>query len=249
MIAQIYEIQDPSEAQKCIEVGVEHIGSVLLSIDAWKVASIKNVVQLCRESGVKSSIIPLFLEKEAVYRVGDYYQPDILHFCENLVGKNGELEDLEGAAELQFAVKTRFPEIALMRSIPVPVIGSGKNTPWKKIVEVLTDVSDIFLIDTWVGAEPVNGFIGITGETADWNISAEIVKESKIPVILAGGLSPENVYKALLKVRPYGADSCTQTNMVDGEGNPVRFKKDIEKVKKFVREIRRAEQALLSTSG
>ena len=31
MIIQIYEIQTPSEAERCIELGVDHIGSVILS--------------------------------------------------------------------------------------------------------------------------------------------------------------------------------------------------------------------------
>ncbi|SPD75265.1 hypothetical protein PITCH_A500008 [uncultured Desulfobacterium sp.] len=41
MIVQIYEIQTPSEALKCIEMGVDHIGSVLLSGAEWQVPSIK----------------------------------------------------------------------------------------------------------------------------------------------------------------------------------------------------------------
>ena len=89
--------------------------------------------------------------------------------------------------------------------------------------------------------EPIQGFIGITGRPCDWRIARELVLQSKIPVILAGGLSPENVREALVKVGPAGADSCTQTNKRDKEGNPMRFKKDFERVKKFVQEVRRAE--------
>jgi phosphoribosylanthranilate isomerase len=58
---------------------------------------------------------------------------------------------------------------------------------------------------------------------------------------LAGGLSPENVYDALIEVRPAGADSCTKTNKEDKKGNPIRFKKDFDKIKRFVEEVRRCE--------
>ena len=58
-----------------------------------------------------------------------------------------------------------------------------------------------------------------------------------IGVILAGGLSPGNVFDALWKVRPAGADSCTHTNRVDGAGHPVRFQKDFDKVRSFVQGI------------
>jgi phosphoribosylanthranilate isomerase len=72
-------------------------------------------------------------------------------------------------------------------------------------------------------------------------MARELVLQSEIPVILAGGLSPGNVYEAVLDVLPAGADSCTQTNRVDEAGTPIRFQKDFEKVKEFVREIRNAE--------
>jgi phosphoribosylanthranilate isomerase len=36
MIVQIYEIQDPWQAERCIELGVDHIGSVLLSQNQWR---------------------------------------------------------------------------------------------------------------------------------------------------------------------------------------------------------------------
>ncbi len=42
MITQIYEIQTPKEAAQCIELGVDHIGSVLLSQEEWKQPLIKD---------------------------------------------------------------------------------------------------------------------------------------------------------------------------------------------------------------
>jgi phosphoribosylanthranilate isomerase len=63
-------------------------------------------------------------------------------------------------------------------------------------------------------------------------------------VILAGGLAPGNVYDGILDVRPAGVDSCTRTNVVDSGGQSVRFKKDLEKVKQFVDETRRAESVI-----
>lgn len=95
-----------------------------------------------------------------------------------------------------------------------------------------------------MGKEPVEGYIGITGRTLDWDIASQLVKNTELPVILAGGLSPDNVYEAVVKVVPAGADSCTGTNMTDESGRPVRFRKDFHKVKRFISEIRRAEEAL-----
>ncbi len=50
---------------------------------------------------------------------------------------------------------------------------------------------------------------GGTGKTIDWNLAAEIVRESPLPVILAGGLTPENVAEAIRIVKPYAVDVCS----------------------------------------
>ncbi|WP_332448872.1 phosphoribosylanthranilate isomerase [Methanoculleus sp.] len=74
--------------------------------------------------------------------------------------------------------------------------------------------------------------IGGTGIPHDWSISATIVANSAIPVILAGGLTPENVREAIRKVRPYGVDVHTGVKK-DGVRNP-------ERTLSFAREARDA---------
>ncbi len=240
MIVQIYEVQKPEEAEKCAELGVDHVGSVIISGEEWRNAELKDVVKVCKDSGVKSSLIPLYNEEDLIYKTLDYYEPDLIHFCDSLTDIRGNKIDLEPIKEFQFRLKEKFPEISITRSIPVPAKGIKSDLPSVEIAEELEGVSDYFLIDTWLGKEPVEGFVGITGITADWDIARSVVRNAKIPVILAGGLSPENVYDAILKVKPAGVDSCTRTNAVDKSGNPVRFKKDFEKVAEFVKQARKA---------
>jgi phosphoribosylanthranilate isomerase len=48
--------------------------------------------------------------------------------------------------------------------------------------------------------------VGGTGLVHDWSISAKIVAASAIPVILAGGLTPANVKKAIAQVKPWAVD-------------------------------------------
>ena len=45
-----------------------------------------------------------------------------------------------------------------------------------------------------------------TGETGDWERARKVVASSRVPVILAGGLTPENVANAVDTVRPFGVD-------------------------------------------
>ena len=90
-------------------------------------------------------------------------------------------------------------------------------------------------------AQPVAGYVGITGEVCDWELARALVEASPIPVILAGGISPENVFDAIGRVRPAGIDSCMQTNARDALGKPIRFRKDRDRVRRLLDEVRRAE--------
>lgn len=51
--------------------------------------------------------------------------------------------------------------------------------------------------------------LGGTGRIHNWEISKEIVKKAKIPVFLAGGLTPKNALRAIKEVNPYGLDLCS----------------------------------------
>jgi phosphoribosylanthranilate isomerase len=241
---QIYEIQDPREAEASIELGVDRIGSVILSEDDWKVPPIKEAILVSKAARVKHSLIPLFNGKEVLLRAVGYYQPDIIHFCESLTYGDGGMMPCEALIELQRHVSEQFPEIEVMRSVPIAPSKSNKKIPTLEIAKRFENASDCFLTDTCIGTEPVEGYIGITGHTCDWTIARKLVKSSTIPVVLAGGLSPENVYEGVMAVKPFGVDSCTRTNLEDSRGKIVRFKKDFEKVKAFVAEVRRAQEDL-----
>jgi phosphoribosylanthranilate isomerase len=244
MIVQIYEIQSPAEAETCIELGVDHVGSILPSREEWHAPALIEVIRLSKASGAKNSLIPLFKDLETLFRALDCYAPDYLHLCDSLTDRSGRELDLGPAIRLQGEVKHRFPEVRIMRSIPVPRKGEVRELPCLRLARRLEPFSDLFLTDTWTGEAPVEGYIGITGERADPALARQLVCQSDIPVILAGGLSPENVYAALMEVGPAGADSCTLTNQVDAGGNPVRFRKDFDRVGRFVAEVRRAERAM-----
>jgi phosphoribosylanthranilate isomerase len=241
MIVQIYEIQTIQEAERCIGLGVDHIGSIIVSQSAWRNPGLREVVQLCRGTHARSSLIPLFSDPTTLFRALDYYQPHFVHFCDSLTDPHGKAKPMEPFIRAQTSVKERFPEVFIMRSIPIPSPDTHKGFPTMEMAEALEPCSDWFLTDTWMGEAPVEGFIGITGERLDWDVAAELTQKTARPVILAGGLSPENVTDGILKVLPAGADSCTRTNNLDPEGRPVRFSKDFDKVARFVEGVRRAE--------
>ncbi|MCP4112268.1 MAG: hypothetical protein GY749_43215 [Desulfobacteraceae bacterium] len=242
IIVQIYEIQTPYEAEMVIELGVDHIGSVILSEETWKVPQIRETISLAESTDSLTSLIPLLGNPDNIFRSLDYYRPDIIHFCEALANRENVFKECEELKRFQEDVKKRFPEISIMRSVPIAPPGKGDAFPSIEAAKIFEPASDYFLTDTLLVNEsklasddqPVIGFVGITGQTCDWDVAAKLVESSSIPVILAGGISSDNVSDSILHVRPAGVDSCTATNAVDPEGRPIRFKKDPEKVRFFV---------------
>jgi phosphoribosylanthranilate isomerase len=137
--------------------------------------------------------------------------PDILH-----LGTVPEALGPEAVASL----RTRFPDVKLMRTIPVIDEGS------LLLARQYDGLADYLLLDTY---QPGDTQVGATGAPHDWNLSRRIVGSVRTPVILAGGLGPRNVAKAIRAVGPAGVDSKTHT---DRDGGPL---KDIEQVRAFVR--------------
>lgn len=78
---------------------------------------------------------------------------------------------------------------------------------------------DGFITDTF---DPVSGASGATGKTHDWDISRRLVELSPRPVILAGGLTPGNVGRAIAAVRPAGVDAHTGVEDEHGRKDPRR---------------------------
>jgi len=81
-----------------------------------------------------------------------------------------------------------------------------------------------FLVDA-----AVKGIYGGSGVTADWQGAAELAKE--YPLLLAGGLTPENVAGALRQVRPWGVDVASGVEFAPGEKDPGKIKAFVKAVK------------------
>src|SRR5262245_57603650 len=124
--------------------------------------------------------------------------------------------------ELQ-RLKTLDPSLTVIKSL---VVGMYDDKVLEAMVSDLSPFVDAFITDTF---DPKTGASGATGKAHDWRISRRLVEISDGPVILAGGLTPENVKEAILEVRPAGVDSHTGVEASTG-------RKSREKVQRFLSE-------------
>ena len=212
MLVQIYEVQTPEEAVALARLGVDHIGLLVGDCVFPRELSIAhtNGIFAAVPADKKRVALSLSADLEELGRVVAETRPDIIQL-------QAAIDDFSVAMTRR--LKTRFPQIPIMRAIPVvdeasiEVAGSYRG------------VADFLLLDSW---DPATGQFGALGRTHDWSLSRRIVDDVGTPVILAGGLGPENVAAAIAAVRPAGVDSKTRTDRLDGSG------KDLAKVEAFV---------------
>jgi len=75
---------------------------------------------------------------------------------------------------------------------------------------------DFHLLDT-----RVEGLAGGTGQTFDWALTRE--RRSRVPLVLSGGLTPENVAGAVEAVRPFGVDVASGVEAQPGVKDPAKL--------------------------
>ncbi len=215
MKTQIYTMQSVDEAMAVIAQGVDNVGITPSNIGLpgeVDYATARAIVEAVGDSAVtvalsvESSLDSIEIMIQAVC-------PDILHLCglENTILPEGVL-----------ALRERLPDLPIMQAVSVSGSGSLDTAL------AYEEVADYLILDT---QSPEIAGIGASGETHDWKISRKLVQQVKIPVILAGGLSPENVAEAIRIVQPWGVDSLTHTNRLLPDGS---FRKDLERVRQFV---------------
>ena len=99
---------------------------------------------------------------------------------------------------------------------------------------------DEILLDSGQPDSPER-ILGGTGNVHDWSISAEIIQRVPVPVLLAGGLGPDNVADAIRAVQPWGVDICSRLRP--------RARLDESLLAAFVGAVRGATASLATTSA
>jgi phosphoribosylanthranilate isomerase len=211
MLTQIYEVSTPEEARSISEIGVDHIGVLVGEGEFPRELPLRAAAEIAAAVVPPSKSSALFLTAD-ISLIEEWalrLQPAIVH-----LGAAPELLSPSDAATL----KQSLPKMLLMRSIPI--LGQDSIT----IARSYDALVDFLLLDSHREADRQIGALGITH---DWSISRRIVELCRTPVILAGGLGPDNVAKAIRTVQPAGVDSKTKT---DRDGT---HQKDIDRVRRF----------------
>jgi phosphoribosylanthranilate isomerase len=90
--------------------------------------------------------------------------------------------------------------------------------------------TDFHMLDAYVPSRP-----GGTGESFNWELAR--LHRGPMPAVLSGGLTPDNVGRAIEVARPFGVDSASGTEVEPGRKDPARLKA-------FFRAVEAADQRL-----
>jgi phosphoribosylanthranilate isomerase len=222
MLTQIYEVSTPEAAEAISAIGVDHVGILVGTGEFPREQPLAEAKRIAAGLRRPSKLSALFLSSDPAWIIetAKALGPDIIH-----LGAAPEL--LPPAAVAQ--IRAQLPGLPIMRSIPVVDAQSIA------VAAAYVGIADFLLLDSY---RVDDRQIGALGVTHDWSISRRIVLEVPIPVILAGGLGPDNVEAAIAAVGPAGVDSKTRT---DVQGSHA---KDLDKVRRFHEAATRASRQM-----
>jgi phosphoribosylanthranilate isomerase len=213
MLVQIYEVTSPEEASALATLGVDHIGVSVGEGEFPREQSVEAAKRIFSAIPLssKGSALSLSADLAVIERIVASLAPAILH-----IAVSSDLLRPEHVWQL----KKKFPWLLVARSIPVV----DDECIW--IARSYDGIADMLLLDSH---QPGDTQIGALGVTHDWELGRKIVESVRIPVIIAGGLAPDNVVEAIRAVWPVGVDSKTKTDK-----DNLSHTKDLEKVRQFV---------------
>ncbi len=156
MITQIYEARSSNEAKSLVEAGVDYVGVLVSTKDKYPgILNLEQAIIVLNEvtGGAKKVILPFTKDLNEISLIAKKIKPDILH----IAVEPGDISP----TDIQ-ALKKQFPDIKIMRTIPV-VDEDSVN-----LAKQYDGVADYLLLDS---RSKKNNQIGVTGETHDWKLS------------------------------------------------------------------------------
>lgn len=202
------------EAQMCIDAKVDIIGILVgqehTSNDFIDKYTAKEIVDYVNKR-CKIALVTHLTQAHEIIELTNFIGNELIQLHSDI--KEKEVKKIKDA----------LPNVKLIRLIQIS--NDGKIITNYEIMNYV----DYYLLDSF---NSKTNQIGGTGLKHDWDASSNLIKKLDKPSFLAGGLTPDNVQKAILHVKPYGVD--VNSGCKNEVGN-----KDAIKVKNFVKNARK----------
>lgn len=220
MFVQLYSLTHPDDVRALTKLGVDRFGFAVG--DQGLPAEVpleraRELFALVPDDRTTAALSVQTAPAEAA-AFARRVRPDLLHRCPS--------PGTDTPADLRALAAALPADVGLMTAVAV-----GTDTAAIDRAAAVAPHSDVLVLDS---AAPEIAGVGATGEPHDWSVSRRIVDRVDVPVVLAGGLGPDNVAAAIEAVRPAGVDSYTRTSRTER-------RKDIDRTRAFVQAARAAQ--------
>lgn len=199
----------------CVRAEADALGFIVDVPSSPRSISLDKAKQLMRATPpfISRIVVTIFKNVKQILKIYSELRPDAIQL-------HGNLPSAE--------VLRKFSE----RTRVIGAVNVSPNMPIEEILHFIESL-DALMVDSHAP-----GMYGGTGVIHDWSISRRIrdVIYPK-PLILAGGLRPDNVGSAILMVEPFAVDVSSGVEVQPGV-------KDENKIVSFIEEVRRAEKCL-----
>jgi len=216
---KICGIRDENHIKLLVKEGVDAIGTVINVPKSPRNMSVKTALSL-------KKIIPPFINFvcvtipnsiSGVTTLENHLKPDVMQLH--------ALENESFFKDIRKSIKSK-----LVFGLPIDKNGNSKVIHKDPIIsaKVLSKYCDALLVDSYS-----ENTIGGSGITNDLEIAKKIREVIKIPLILSGGLNPENISNAIKHVQPYAVDVSSGVESSPGIKNEelmINFIKNARKV-------------------
>jgi phosphoribosylanthranilate isomerase len=212
VLTQIYGLTTVADTVAVDRLGADHLGVVVdEGIATWDSVDEETVTAIARAvQHARLVALSLSTSRDRILATSALTYPAIVHLA--------RAHHIPSERLVQLRDDLRPSELMLT----VPVVDEASIDEAVR----LAALGDYLLLDS---VHPSTGVVGASGVVHDWDLSARMVSTVGCPVVLAGGLGPDNVAAAIRRVRPAGVDSETRTSRDED-----RRRKDLAKVEAFI---------------
>ena len=213
---KICGIEEEADALAVIEAGGDFIGLVFAPSQRQVTpAQAREIVSAVKSHSHAIEVVGVFVNMPA---------PEV-----NMIASSCHLDwvQLSGDEPWEYCrqiTKPLIKAVRIRRGQRPELIGANLATG----EQILSSQKHLYLLDS-----QVKDRYGGTGITFDWSLARRVAEQ--FPVIIAGGLNPDNVAKVIEMVAPWGVDVSS--------GVEVGGAKDIGKIRAFIEAVRRADDS------
>jgi len=204
-----------ADAEAAALAGADFIGTILDIPESPRCVSLEKARQIVGTSRIPAAVL---MEKDfaGVLETITWLHP----YAVQLIGDISP----ENIARLKAQTDCR-----IWKTVSIPGPGS-KTRDSSAVAEQINRYqkagTDAIILDTLIAKKK-----GGTGRVCDWDMAETLVRNCDLPLFLAGGIRPENVREAVIKVRPYGVDLSSGVETIPGKKDPAKMAELVQSVK------------------